>query len=80
MLQLLVDNPLLVLGAALLVVLQRLLGLRPALVAGMYAGSFTNTPALAGALATCAIVLATLWIGYKLLRIPMSILVGMTAG
>jgi putative transport protein len=35
---------------------------------------------LAGALATCTIVLATLWIGYKLLRIPMSILVGMTAG
>jgi putative transport protein len=35
---------------------------------------------LAGALATCAIVLATLWIGYKLLHIPMSILIGMTAG
>jgi putative transport protein len=35
---------------------------------------------LAGALTTCTIVLATLWIGYKLLHIPMSILVGMTAG
>jgi putative transport protein len=35
---------------------------------------------LVGSLATCAIVLATLWVGYKLLRIPMSILIGMTAG
>ena len=40
----------LVLGAALLAVLQRLLGLRPAVVAGMFAGSFTNTPALASVL------------------------------
>jgi putative transport protein len=40
----------LVLGAGVLVVEQRLLGLRPALVAGMFAGSFTNTPALAGVL------------------------------
>jgi putative transport protein len=37
-------------GAALLVVLQRVLGMRPALVAGMFAGSFTNTPALASIL------------------------------
>jgi len=35
---------------------------------------------LAGAVATCAIVVATLWVGYRLLGIPMSILVGMTAG
>jgi putative transport protein len=35
---------------------------------------------LAGALATCAVVLATMWIGYRLLRIPMSVLVGMLAG
>jgi putative transport protein len=35
---------------------------------------------LVGALTTCAIVLVTLWVGYKLLRIPMSILIGMTAG
>jgi putative transport protein len=41
---------LLVLGAVLLAALQRPLGLQPALVAGMYAGSFTNTPALAGVL------------------------------
>jgi putative transport protein len=40
----------LLLGAGLLAALQRLLGLRPALVAGMFAGSFTNTPALAGVL------------------------------
>lgn len=40
----------LVLGAVLLAVLQRLLGLRPAVVAGMFAGSFTNTPALASVL------------------------------
>jgi putative transport protein len=37
-------------GAILLVALQRMLGLRPALVAGMFAGSFTNTPALASIL------------------------------
>jgi putative transport protein len=40
----------LVLGAGMLAALQRLLGLRPALVAGMFAGSFTNTPALASVL------------------------------
>ena len=40
----------LVLGAALLAALQRLLGLHPAVVAGMFAGSFTNTPALASVL------------------------------
>src|SRR5262245_21148446 len=40
----------LVLGAGLLAALQQLLELQPALVAGMYAGSFTNTPALAGVL------------------------------
>jgi len=39
-----------VLGAALLAALQWLLGLRPAVVAGMFAGSFTNTPALASVL------------------------------
>jgi putative transport protein len=40
----------LLLGAGLLASLQPLLGLRPALVAGMFAGSFTNTPALASVL------------------------------
>jgi putative transport protein len=40
----------LVLGAGLLVACQRLLELQPALVAGIFAGSFTNTPALAGVL------------------------------
>src|SRR6185503_3004664 len=40
----------LVLGAVLLAVLQRILGLHPAVVAGMFAGSFTNTPALASVL------------------------------
>jgi putative transport protein len=40
----------LVLGAALLAALQWLLGLRPAVAAGMFAGSFTNTPALASVL------------------------------
>ena len=40
----------LLIGAGMLAALQRLLGLRPALVAGMFAGSFTNTPALAGVL------------------------------
>jgi putative transport protein len=35
---------------------------------------------LAGGLATCTVVLATLWAGYRLLRIPMSILIGMLAG
>jgi len=40
----------LALGASLLAGLQRLLGLRPALVAGIFAGSFTNTPALASVL------------------------------
>jgi putative transport protein len=37
----------LVAGAAITGLLQRLLGLRPAIAAGMFAGSFTNTPALA---------------------------------
>lgn len=40
----------LVLGAGLLAVLQQLLGLGPTLVAGIFAGSFTNTPALASVL------------------------------
>jgi putative transport protein len=35
---------------------------------------------LVGALATCAITLVALWIGYKLLRVPMSILLGVLAG
>lgn len=34
----------------------------------------------AGALITCGVALATLWIGYKLLNIPMSLLIGMLAG
>jgi putative transport protein len=34
----------------------------------------------AGAVITCVTALATLWIGHKLLKIPMSILVGMLAG
>jgi putative transport protein len=40
----------LALGAALTGLAQRLLGLKPAVAAGMFAGSFTNTPALAGVL------------------------------
>lgn len=40
----------LVLGAGSLVAFQRALGLSPALVAGLFAGSFTNTPALASVL------------------------------
>jgi putative transport protein len=40
----------LVTAAVALAVLQRMLGLRPALAAGMFAGSFTNTPALASVL------------------------------
>jgi putative transport protein len=40
----------LVLGAALLAALQPLLGLPPTVVAGLFAGSFTNTPALASVL------------------------------
>ncbi len=40
----------LVFGALLLVAFQRLLGLSPTLVAGVFAGSFTNTPALASVL------------------------------
>jgi putative transport protein len=40
----------LVLGAVLLAGLQLFVGLRPAVVAGMFAGSFTNTPALASVL------------------------------
>jgi putative transport protein len=35
---------------------------------------------LAGAVVTCGITLLTMWVGYSLLRIPMSILVGMIAG
>lgn len=40
----------LVVGATLTGVMQRALGLRPTVAAGMFAGSFTNTPALAGVL------------------------------
>ncbi len=40
----------LMLGAALLAALQRLLVLPPTVVAGLFAGSFTNTPALASVL------------------------------
>ncbi|HEU4328575.1 MAG TPA: aspartate:alanine exchanger family transporter [Roseiflexaceae bacterium] len=35
---------------------------------------------LVGALITCAVALLTLWIGYKLLHIPMNLLIGMLAG
>jgi putative transport protein len=35
---------------------------------------------LAGGLVTVAIVLAALWVGYRMLRIPMSILLGIVAG
>jgi putative transport protein len=35
---------------------------------------------LAGAVITCAVSLLTLWIGHKLLKIPMGILIGMLAG
>lgn len=38
------------------------------------------TIVLAGAAVICAIILGTLWVGYRLLRVPMSILVGMLAG
>lgn len=34
----------------------------------------------AGALLTCSVALLTLWAGYRLLRIPMSLLTGMVAG
>jgi len=34
----------------------------------------------AGALITCLIALATLWIGYRLLKIPLGLLIGMLAG
>lgn len=34
----------------------------------------------AGALITCTVALLTLWVGYRLLRIPMSLLSGMLAG
>lgn len=34
----------------------------------------------AGAVITCVTALATLWVGYKILRIPMSMLVGVLAG
>jgi putative transport protein len=40
----------LALGAAILIAFQRLLLLQPALAAGIFAGSFTNTPALASVL------------------------------
>jgi putative transport protein len=40
----------LLVGAALTGLAQVLLGLKPAVAAGMFAGSFTNTPALAGVL------------------------------
>lgn len=35
---------------------------------------------VAGALITCAAALTTLWIGHRLLKIPMSLLIGMLAG
>ena len=35
---------------------------------------------LAGGLVTITIVLTTLWVGYTLLRIPMSMLIGLVAG
>ena len=35
---------------------------------------------LAGAVVTCVTAIATLWIGYKMLRIPMSLLIGMLSG
>jgi len=35
---------------------------------------------LGGAFLTCAVAALTLWMGYKLLRIPMSLLIGMLAG
>lgn len=35
---------------------------------------------IAGAIITCGTAFATLWIGYKLLRIPMSLLIGMLSG
>lgn len=35
---------------------------------------------LAGAAVTCITAIATLWIGYKLLHIPMSLLIGMLSG
>jgi putative transport protein len=34
----------------------------------------------AGAIITCMTALATLWIGHKLMKIPMSLLIGMLAG
>jgi putative transport protein len=34
----------------------------------------------AGAIVTCGTAIATLWIGYKLLKIPLGILIGMLAG
>jgi putative transport protein len=35
---------------------------------------------IAGAIITCAAALTTLWIGHRLLKIPMSLLIGMLAG
>jgi putative transport protein len=35
---------------------------------------------IAGAMITCAVALTTLWIGHRLLKIPMSLLIGMLAG
>jgi putative transport protein len=35
---------------------------------------------IAGAMITCAAALTTLWIGHRLLKIPMSLLIGMLAG
>jgi putative transport protein len=34
----------------------------------------------AGAVITCATALATLWVGHRLMRIPMTLLLGMVAG
>jgi putative transport protein len=34
----------------------------------------------AGALVTCAVAVAALWVGHKLMRVPMTLLIGMVAG
>jgi putative transport protein len=43
-------------------------------------GSQGITIFAAGAIITCVTGMATLWIGYRLLRIPLSLLIGMLAG
>lgn len=49
-----------------------------------FAGTFTQSGGVvlfvAGAIITCGVAFVTLWIGYKLLHIPMSLLIGMLAG